>query len=305
MIDGILPLWKEIGMTSHDAVYKVRKILKTKKVGHSGTLDPNVDGVLPICVGRATKIVEYLVRSRKIYKGTVTLGFATTTEDATGEMIDKKEVQETIDVKKIDDSIASFVGEITQIPPMYSAVRVDGKRLYEYAREGITIERPSRKVTIHSYTRTSEPVYDHNNQTLSFSFEANCSKGTYIRTLAVDTGKLLGYPAHMSQLTRIESGTIKQEDCVSLAEVAQFMEEERLDEIIYPLERAIAEFPTVEISDEQWRKVQDGFVFPKKEFPAFEEALVFYYKNKAVAIYGDQPGKKGVIKPTKIIRLTV
>ncbi len=131
-MDGILPLWKERGMTSHDCVFKLRKILHTKKIGHGGTLDPDVEGVLPICVGKGTKVIEYMVDSGKTYEGEITLGFATTTEDVSGEIVEKKPVTTPLSTEQIDQAMAEMTGEITQIPPMFSAVKVNGKRLYEY-----------------------------------------------------------------------------------------------------------------------------------------------------------------------------
>ena len=305
MVEGIIPLWKEKGMTSHDAVYKVRKILKIKKVGHSGTLDPDVEGVLPICVGSATKIVDYLVQSGKVYTGEIKLGFSTTTEDASGETVEVKKVDKELSNSKIDAALSQLTGEITQVPPMFSAVRINGKRLYEYAREGKVIERPSRKVFINSYVRTSEPIYDDINGTLSFEFKASCSKGTYVRTLAVDTGILLGYPAHMSSLTRIESGSFKAEECVTLAKLKELNEQNKIDTAFYPLERAISEYLFVEISEEQWKKVSDGYIFLKTEFIESEKPIVFFYKGKAVAIYHEHPTISKLLKPMKMIRTSL
>ncbi len=188
-MDGILPLWKERGMTSHDCVFKLRKILHTKKIGHGGTLDPDVEGVLPICVGKGTKVIEYMVDSGKTYEGEITLGFATTTEDVSGEIVEKKPVTTPLSTEQIDQAMAEMTGEITQIPPMFSAVKVNGKRLYEYARNGEEVERPQRKATIYSFERTSEPIFNESAQTQSWRFKVVCGKGTYVRTLSVDTGK--------------------------------------------------------------------------------------------------------------------
>ncbi|MEG1369799.1 MAG: tRNA pseudouridine(55) synthase TruB, partial [Carnobacterium sp.] len=193
-MEGILPLWKERGMTSHDCVFKLRKILQTKKIGHTGTLDPDVDGVLPICVGRATKVVEYMMETGKAYVGEITLGFSTTTEDSSGEVVETKKVSEVPTIAEIDELMKKFEGIITQVPPMYSAVKVNGKRLYEYARNGETVERPERQATIKKFIRSSEPVFNENAGTVSWRFEVECGKGTYVRTLAVDLGEALGYP---------------------------------------------------------------------------------------------------------------
>lgn len=192
MVNGVLLLHKPVGMTSHDCVMKIRKLLKTKKVGHTGTLDPEVSGVLPICVGRATKIVEYLTEKSKTYDAEITLGFSTTTEDQTGETVETKPVNHDIDKADVEKVLNSLKGKQEQIPPMYSAVKVNGKKLYEYARAGIEVERPKRMITIEDIALTTE--IKHHGETASFRFTVTCSKGTYVRTLAVMIGEKLGYP---------------------------------------------------------------------------------------------------------------
>ncbi len=221
-MNGIIPLWKERGMTSHDCVFKLRKILHTKKVGHTGTLDPEVEGVLPICIGRATKLAEYVTDEGKVYVAEITLGKSTTTEDATGETVMTKELAD-ISADELQAALTKLTGKITQIPPMFSAVKVNGKKLYEYARAGIEVERPSRQVDIYSLTRLDgEATLNEANPT--FQLEISCGKGTYIRTLAVMVGELLGYPAHMSKLERTRSGFFKKEDCLTLAEIDEMMQ---------------------------------------------------------------------------------
>ena len=153
MINGLINLKKEAGMTSHDAVFKLRKILHEKKIGHGGTLDPDVVGVLPIAVGKATRVIEYMTEAGKIYRGQICLGYSTTTEDASGERLETTPVSD-VAVEEVDLALRSFIGEITQIPPMYSAVKVNGKKLYEYARAGEEVERPQRQVTITEFVRT-------------------------------------------------------------------------------------------------------------------------------------------------------
>lgn len=174
-MNGIINLKKEAGMTSHDAVFKLRKILGTKKIGHGGTLDPDVVGVLPIAVGKATRMVEFMQDEGKIYEGEITLGYSTTTEDASGEVIAETPVLSPLDEKLVDEAIASLTGPITQIPPMYSAVKVNGRKLYEYARAGQEVERPERQVIIYQFERTSPISYD--GQLARFTFRVKCSKG--------------------------------------------------------------------------------------------------------------------------------
>lgn len=304
-MDGILPLWKERGMTSHDCVFKLRKILHTKKVGHGGTLDPDVDGVLPICIGKGTKVIEYLQESGKVYEGEITLGFSTTTEDRSGEIVEEKAVLSELSEAEIDEAMATFIGTITQVPPMYSAVKVNGRRLYEYARAGETVERPERKAMIESFKRTTTPVYNEATKTQSWRFEVSCGKGTYVRTLAVDLGAKLGYPAHMSDLTRLASGGFSVGQAVTLAQVAELMEKEQMDQALQPIEEAMKAFPRIDLSDAEWQKVKNGQVLPMKDFGLKkmpEPLLAFFYQNRLVSMYAQHPEKNWLLKPSKVIR---
>ncbi|WP_142433629.1 tRNA pseudouridine(55) synthase TruB [Enterococcus mundtii] len=304
-MEGLLPLWKERGMTSHDCVFKLRKILHTKKIGHGGTLDPDVDGVLPICIGKATKVIEYLTDSGKTYKGEITLGYSTTTEDKSGEIVEQRAVTEALTEDQIDEAMAAFVGEITQIPPMYSAVKVNGRRLYEYARNNETVERPVRKAQIYRFERTSEIHWSKEAGTVSWRFEVECGKGTYVRTLAVDTGSKLGYPAHMSDLTRTASAGMNESQAITLAEVASYMENGTIEEYLLPIETGVAKFKQVDIDDTVWQKVKNGMrldyqVFGLSEMPSEEIAL--FYQGKVVSIYQPNPKEKNKLKPSKVLR---
>jgi len=302
-MEGLLPIWKERGMTSHDCVFKLRKILKMKKIGHSGTLDPDVDGVLPVAIGKATKVIEYMMDSKKIYTGEITLGFSTTTEDRSGEIVEQKPVASDIDAAAIDKVLAEFSGMITQTPPMYSAVKVNGKRLYEYAREGKVIDRPQREVMIYSFDRTSDISKDEENGTLSFSFKVVCGKGTYVRTLAVDVGRKLNTPSHMSDLTREASGGFGREEALTLAQIRALMDEEKIQDSILPLERALAHMPRYELSKDEYLLVKNGSRLERDKYLEQQnDALVFYYKNQAVAIYKPHPTKTDLIKPAKVLR---
>lgn len=302
-MEGIIPLWKEKGMTSHDCVFKMRKILKTKKIGHSGTLDPDVEGVLPIAIGKATKVIEYMVDSKKTYEGEITLGYSTTTEDRSGEVVSSKPVDSDLSIEDIDKIMSSFIGEIIQTPPMYSAVKVKGKRLYEYARAGEKIERPSRAVNIYNYERTSDVNYNKIANTASFSFKVSCSKGTYVRTLAVDTGESLGFPAHMSKLIRTESGGYQSSDSFTLAQVKEAMDNLEIEKIIKPLETVLTPFSVYELNEEEWNRVRNGALIPKAEIPGNKKMpVVFYINQKAVAIYSDHPTKLDLLKPIKVLR---
>ena len=296
-MDGLLPLWKEKGMTSHDVVFKLRKILRTKKIGHAGTLDPDVDGVLPVAIGKGTKVLEFMVDSDKRYIGEVTLGIATTTEDASGDVVEQEAIApNALDEAAIDQALATFIGQIQQVPPMYSAVKVKGKRLYEYAREGI-------EVMIHSFKRTSPVTYE--NQVARFSFEVHCGKGTYVRTLAVNLGEQLGYPSHMSQLTRTLSAGFQAEAAVTLAEVAELQAASQLDQVIQPLETGLSHLETMHLTDQQWSQVQHGAVFRQSDWPVQSYPVVCYYQDQAVAIYEEHPSKTGLVKPKKVLRTEV
>lgn len=299
-MEGILPLWKPKGLTSHDCVYKVRKLLGMKKVGHTGTLDPDVTGVLPICLGRATKIAEYITDAGKEYEGEITVGFSTTTEDASGEIVEEKPVQEKIAIEQIESVLKSLTGEIQQTPPMYSAVKVKGKRLYEYARAGITVERPVRTVKIYRL-RLLEDTISLRDGLFSFRFSVHCSKGTYIRTLAVMIGEKFGYPAHMSELIRTASASFKKEDCVTFDELHSLLNQGKVQEAIFPLEKGLLHLPSMEISDKLAVKVQNGAVLDRPGQWTDEETVLLY-KGKAWAIYQSHPQKAGLIKPVKVLR---
>ncbi|NLM67877.1 MAG: tRNA pseudouridine(55) synthase TruB [Enterococcus sp.] len=304
-MDGILPLWKERGMTSHDCVFKLRKILRTKKVGHGGTLDPDVDGVLPICIGKGTKVIEFLSDSGKIYAGEIMLGYSTTTEDASGEIVEQMSLEKPFSNEEIDAAMQRLTGEITQIPPMYSAVKVNGKRLYEYARNNEEVERPQRQAFITSFQRTSEPIWDAEKKTQKWRFEVECGKGTYVRTLSVDTGKVLGVPAHMSDLTRLASGGFSKKQALTLDQVAQLMEKNQMDQALLPIEFVVKDFQRVDLSEGQWVKVKNGarLMYQELGLLAMPSAhLAVFYKDYLVSIYEKHPSKNGVLKPLKVLR---
>ncbi|MGM0827224.1 MAG: tRNA pseudouridine(55) synthase TruB [Bacillota bacterium] len=299
-MNGILPLWKPRGMTSHDCVFKLRKLLRTKKVGHTGTLDPEVSGVLPICIGRATKIAEYITASGKTYEGEVTLGFSTTTEDAWGEPVVEKTVDRTITRAEVEEILRSLTGDITQTPPMYSAVKVNGKRLYEYARQGIEVDRPSRTVRIHKLNLL-EKWDELDSKDPAFSFEVACGKGTYVRTLAVEIGNRLGYPAHMSALTRTQSASFRKEDCFTLEDVKEFVDNENPQGLLLPLEMGLSHLPKMAINDTLAEKVKNGARLEEPEDWPETREVVMEHHGKSIAIYRRHPDKPGVIKPVKVL----
>ncbi|TYR82762.1 tRNA pseudouridine(55) synthase TruB [Priestia megaterium] len=303
-MDGVLVLHKPAGMTSHDCVFKVRKLLRTKKVGHTGTLDPDVTGVLPICIGRATKIVEYLTGATKTYEGEVTIGFSTTTEDASGEIVDQKKVVDTFTRTQIEKVLASLTGEIEQVPPMYSAVKINGKKLYEYARQGIEVERPIRKIKIHTFELLDERQLFEGEQ-VSFRFRVVCSKGTYVRTLAVMIGEALGYPSHMSYLQRTGSGQFSLADCMTFEDIEEAVKDGTIEECLHSIERALFHLPKLEINDTLAEKVKNGAVLPcpEDENLLTGQFLMMDSQGKCMAIYAQHPTKKHLIKPVKVLAI--
>ncbi|MFV0556684.1 MAG: tRNA pseudouridine(55) synthase TruB [Lactovum sp.] len=275
-MNGILNVYKESGWTSNDVVQKLRGILKTKKVGHGGTLDPAVTGVLPIAVGKATRLLEYMETSGKVYEGEITLGFSTETEDAQGDIVKIKKIEKRISEEEVDLFMSYFLGKILQVPPMYSAVKVNGRKLYEYARAGQEVERPVREVEIKEFSRTSELKYEGG--LLKFNFRVACSKGTYIRTLAVDLAKSLGYPGHMSQLTRTMANGLLIKDSKTLKEIEDFRDKEQLESLFLPLKFAVEEMETVHLTKEQFEDIRVGRRISNDKS----------IKNGLVAIFYDQ-----------------
>lgn len=286
MFEGILPIYKQRGITSHDVVFKARKILKMKKIGHAGTLDPEVDGVLLLLLGGATKVSDYAMDLGKSYKAEICLGIKTTTEDLTGEVLEECNVSD-IDINKIKDILQTLIGEIKQTPPIYSAVKVKGKKLYEYARAGkFDVEIPSRKVNIYDVEFIEGSDYYKDNK-FYFSINISCGKGTYVRTIATDIGKKLNLPSTMSKLTRTRSGKIELDNCLTLSEVEQLLEKNKLEEKLLKKEYALEEYQFVEIPKFRAQQVMNGLRFRKNQFPDYDftDGIVFTYENEAIAIY--------------------
>ncbi|MDN6125830.1 MAG: tRNA pseudouridine(55) synthase TruB [Lactiplantibacillus plantarum] len=304
MLNGILPLYKPRGMTSFDCVAKIRRLYQTRKVGHSGTLDPNVDGVLPICIGNATKVVQFLVASGKEYQGSITLGFATTTEDLDGEEIARQAVTEPFTSDQVDAALAQMTGAITQIPPMFSAVKVNGRRLYDYARSGETVERPERHITISSFKQRQASTYDSATQTQTIYFTVACSKGTYVRTLAVDVGKVLGVPAVMSDLTRLRSGGFTLDETVTFEEIAAHVDAGTAGALLAPIDKALSQYPRVTLTDEQWQRVKNGAFITAAEGqqtdPDANTMVPLVYQNSLKCLYSNRPDEQRY-KPFKMI----
>ncbi len=271
-MDGILNLDKPAGMTSHDVVAKVRRTLNTRKVGHAGTLDPDAIGVLVVAVGQATRLLPHIPTEPKIYVARVAFGIATDTEDASGNPIEEANASALTEANLLA-VLPYFRGEISQIPPMVSAVHHEGKRLYELARQGITVERQPRTVTIHSVEASDFAPGKIAEATLRVS----CGGGTYIRTLCVDIGKAVGLPAHMKSLVREAVGPFRRQSALTL----EALEEQRSDALL-SLERALG-FPEVSVSDADAERIRHGMSIRATDKPA-ENTVSLLHRERLLAL---------------------
>lgn len=272
-MDGILLVNKPSGMTSHDVVNKVRKVLHTKKVGHCGTLDPDATGVLVLCIGKATKALQFLTSEEKEYIATLSLGKATDTYDASGNIVEEKKFQ---GVDHVEDVLSSFLGKQKQIPPIYSAIKVNGKKLYEYARQNQEVEIKPREIEI----KDIELLYQKDNE---IQLRVLCSKGTYIRSLCVDIARKLGYPGHMSHLIRTQSGHFHIKECFSLMEI------ENGHFQLKSLEEALSHFEHYIVNDEN--TVIHGKLIKSN---IDHQVVVVNQDGKVLAVYG--PNGSGYLK---------
>lgn len=256
-MDGVIVINKPAGKSSHDMVYFIRRLLSIKKVGHTGTLDPDATGVLPICFGKATKAADMLTASDKAYRAQLVLGMTTDTLDASGEILTEQPVCVTEEQFKI--VVSKYIGEIEQIPPMYSAIKKDGKKLYELARMGVTVERKKRHVQIFdikiNYFDESEGIAE---------IDVSCSKGTYIRTLCEDIGMSLGCGAYMNTLVRTKSAGFDLDHSYGCDELTKLKELGKLDEVIVPTDKLFDYYEAVVLDSFLSEKVKNGVRIRKK-----------------------------------------
>lgn len=245
-VDGVLLLDKPVGLSSNDALLKAKRVLNAKKAGHTGTLDPFATGLLPLCFGEATKFSQDLLEADKTYEATVHLGIMTTTGDTEGEVIEQREVEVTRE--QIEAALARFRGPIFQVPPMYSALKRDGKALYEYAREGIVLEREARPVTIHGLS-----LVDYTAPFLKIL--VTCSKGTYVRVLGEDIGAALGCGAHLNALRRVQVGALSTDRMISLEDLQAHPDPFSL---LAPVDALLSSFPPVELTPELAKRFLNG-----------------------------------------------
>ncbi|GGE25130.1 tRNA pseudouridine synthase B [Marinithermofilum abyssi] len=300
MLHGVIPIRKLPGMTSHDVVARVRRIAGQKKAGHTGTLDPDVEGVLPVCLGQATRIAEYIQDLPKRYHGTLTLGIATDTEDASGRVTAETAV-DSLDPDEVNEVFRRFVGEMEQIPPMYSAVKIKGKRLYELAREGKEVERKSRTIRIYELIVTWLELDEPHPR---IHFDVLCSKGTYVRTLCVDLGKALGYPAHMSRLIRVESGPFHLEDAVTLDALEERVKEEGWDQLLVCPGEALGHLPVLFVPESAFASVMNGMTLQLDApvaFPAGSLCRVYTEEGRFCALY--RLVEETTARPEKVFRV--
>ena len=282
-LDGVLLLDKPIGLSSNDALIRAKRLYLAKKAGHTGTLDPLATGLLPLCFGEATKFSQDLLEADKTYEATMRLGIRTTTGDAEGEALDIRAVD--CDEAAVRAALPRFIGEIVQIPPMYSALKRDGKPLYEYARAGQTVEREGRRVTIHALEPIACALPD-------VTFRVTCSKGTYVRTLAEDIGEALGCGAHLVALRRTGVGALTLEHSVTLDALSDATEVER-DAWLQPVDALLSTFPQVCLNDDDTRRFLHGQRLKLSSLTIATDAL-----NAArVRVYSAQGRLLGVAKP--------
>lgn len=302
-MDGVINVYKEKGFTSHDVVAVVRKTLNIKKVGHTGTLDPDAEGVLPVCIGSATKLADYIMSERKSYRAEITFGAETTTQDSSGEVT--KIYNYIFDEGLFIETLKRFIGVQQQLPPMYSAIKVNGKKLYELAREGKEIERKTRKITIYDI-RIIE-IFPPNKAII----DVDCSKGTYIRTLCSDIGKTLNWGAHMSGLTRMATGSFKLENAVKLDELKAAAAQNTTEKYIISPDNVLSDYKRVKVSEKASKylynggKISERYLNISEEMPEVGETVLGYdFNNKLVGIYTyayDEKTDNYFIKPVRLM----
>ena len=281
MVNGIINVYKEKGYTSFDVVAKLRGIFKQKKIGHTGTLDPDAEGVLPVCLGKATKVCDLLTDKSKEYEAVLLLGKVTDTQDITGTVLEEKDVKVTEEA--VRETVLSFVGDYMQIPPMYSALKVNGKKLCDLAREGKTVERQARPVKI--------LTIDILDVTLPrVRMRVHCSKGTYIRTLCKDIGEFLGCGAAMKTLVRTRVSEFFLEQALTLGQIEQAVKERKIQDYLIPIDAMFSNLKDCVVSDEALRLLLNGNCIARKDTsyqtPKDKEQVRMYsMENEFYAIY--------------------
>ena len=300
MINGVINVYKEPGFTSHDVVAKLRGILKQKKIGHMGTLDPNAVGVLPVCLGKATKLCDILSEKDKTYNATLLLGLDTDTQDTSGEVISKADTDSIMELSedKVFETIKSYIGDYDQIPPMFSAIKINGQKLYNLARKGEEIERPPRHCKIIDITITKIDLP-------RVSFHVTCSKGTYVRTLCYDIGKDLGVGACMEKLTRTRVERFDIKDSISLSQIEEIRDQGVLEQYITPVDEILNMYSKCMVSEEAEKLLYNGNIFTsrntllKMNHQDGQTVRVYTHDGKFIGLYM-YIAEKQIYKPIKI-----
>lgn len=298
MINGIINVYKEKGYTSHDVVAKMRGILKIKKIGHTGTLDPDATGVLPVCIGKGTKLVDMITDKDKTYEAVLKLGMTTDTQDITGKVQTTSEVNVGYD--RICEVINSYIGEYDQLPPMYSAIKVNGQKLYELARQGKEIERERRRVTINGIR-----ILDFNETEHEVSMSVDCSKGTYIRTLLHDIGADLGCGGTMKSLVRTAVGSFQIQNALKLSEIEALMKENRIEEYVVAVDEVFQKYDKINVQRDFHKLIYNGNVFmvehiiPVQKEHTSSNVRVYDEDDNFIGIYCYQQDDK-LFKPVKM-----
>ncbi len=293
-MNGVINVNKPLGMTSHDVVYRLRKMLSIKKIGHTGTLDPDASGVLPMCIGRATKVADMLTAQDKQYIAEVKMGSATDTLDKSGTVTETAEVN--VGEEDIRAAVKSFIGEIEQIPPMYSAIKVDGKKLYELAREGKEIERKPRYVNIENIEILNIDLKNN-----IFSIKVDCSKGTYIRTLCDDIGRRLGCFAHMSALERTRSGRFDIGKAYTIEQIEEMLKNEDMSFFV-PVDLVFEEYPKLTLSKRKAHKMCNG---TRVAVQGIEEGIIYRVYDESGRFLTISEAENGVLKILKTFYQTI
>lgn len=287
MFNGVINLYKDQGFTSNDAVIKLRRLLNTKKIGHTGTLDPMATGVLPVCVGKATRLADYVLNSDKIYTAQITFGTLTDTFDSTGTVLQQDD--KVITLQQLQDILPQFLGQIQQVPPMYSAIKINGKKLYEYARKGIEIERRPRTVFINDIKILGQSGEN------CFNLRVHCSKGTYIRALCADMGTALSTFAHMSALERTACGAYTLDTAYSLDKIEQMLKEQD-HSFLLPMDSAVSYLKRADILPDYQKQYKNGLQTPVnmvkwEQMPTDGELVRVYIEGEFCGIAQLQNGK--------------
>ena len=276
MYHGIINVYKEAGYTSHDVVARLRGICGQKKIGHTGTLDPDAVGVLPVCLGNGTRLCDILTDRRKEYVATLRLGMMTDTQDISGKILEEREV--LVSPPEVRKVILSFLGDSMQIPPMYSALKVNGKKLYELAREGKEVERAARPITVYGIEVLQEEHPE-------YVFKVECSKGTYIRTLCHDIGEQLGCGAVMTKLIRSRVGEFEIEKAHTLDELQSLADQGILSRAIVPVEMMFEDYPALVVKESSHKVIQNGNQLKKEDFLENTEEIA---DGKEIRVYSHQ-----------------